>query len=331
MRRIFLAAWLLAAPPGFGQDQFDVTGLDGSNGFVLRGDGAETRTGEDLAALGDFNGDGIDDLAVASPNFDFEDFSRAYIVFGQSTSVPALRALSGLGGSGGGLSLFDGRPLSRGPAFGQQVAGGGDLNGDGWNDIAVESDQGVYVFYGQSGPSFTRDVANLDGENGFSVSGLISPTFSSVDLVADLNGDRQGDLLLGAGQGLGAVYAFFGSSLPVAVNRTPAVLSGDNGFAVDGLRMNDNFGGGVVGAGDFNADGLSDFAMSASGNGSTGEDAGYLIYGFDDPLVSRLGINFSFGDDGGFAVTDVGAGASTTGPVGAGGDFNGDGFSDFLL
>jgi hypothetical protein len=82
----------------FGSDSglpnpFDLSSLDGLNGFTLDGEAADNASGFSVAAAGDVNGDGIDDLIIgafgASPNGSAS--GSSYVVFGRGDALFADR------------------------------------------------------------------------------------------------------------------------------------------------------------------------------------------------------------------------------------------------
>lgn len=94
--------------------------------------------GADLAAIGDVNGDNIDDLLVGG-------FGEAYLVFGRTTQTFA-------GAPTAPDVTFRGADAS---TFGSAVTGLGDFNGDGLNDFAIAdysyNNQGrVLVYFGHT-------------------------------------------------------------------------------------------------------------------------------------------------------------------------------------
>src|SRR5262245_28518600 len=88
----------------------------------LTGESACGAFGFSLASAGDMNGDGRDDLIIGAP---FASFSQghAYIYLGNSQTTPQLRT-----------RLFVGGNTAH---FGIQVAGAGDFNADGFDDVVV--------------------------------------------------------------------------------------------------------------------------------------------------------------------------------------------------
>ena len=91
----------------FGSDAgFDATlelsSLNGSNGFILKGIAAYDNSGHSVSGAGDINGDGFDDLIIGAPYADSSGVysGESYVVFGRDASLPALE-LSELDGSNG--------------------------------------------------------------------------------------------------------------------------------------------------------------------------------------------------------------------------------------
>ena len=118
---------------------FDLSSLDGTNGFMINGVEADDRSGISVSDAGDINGDGIDDVIIgaflADPNGN-TNAGQSYVVFGQDTlggGFGATLDLGSLNGSNGfainGVDFFD--------YSGGTVSGAGDVNGDGIEDLII--------------------------------------------------------------------------------------------------------------------------------------------------------------------------------------------------
>ncbi|MEM6715092.1 MAG: hypothetical protein AAF622_08465 [Cyanobacteria bacterium P01_C01_bin.147] len=139
----------------FGSDQgfaptLDLASLDGSNGFRLDG-AAYDLSGRSVSTAGDFNGDGIDDLIVGgagftggSPGDPGIPRSSVYLLFGSDQGFAPTLDLSSLDGSNG-FRLDDPGTDS---LEGASVSGGGDINGDGFDDLIIGGNNRTYVVFG---------------------------------------------------------------------------------------------------------------------------------------------------------------------------------------
>jgi len=251
--------------------------LSGPNGFVMTGIDAEDRAGEAVAGAGDVNGDTYGDIIIGAPRADpagLGSGGETYIVFGgPSVGAGGAIALSGLNGSNGftvsGTSIY--------AYSGCAVSDLGDVDGDGFDDIAIgaygASPSGItlagaaYIVFGSAsvGASGTIDLTILDGSNATSLNGETTFDFvgTSVGRAGDLNNDGVADIVTGApgadpgpSAGPGAFYVVFGEACP-------GDLSGDGMTdAADFVILAANFGMAVVPYtnGDMNGDGFVDAA-----------------------------------------------------------------------
>ena len=93
---------------------FNLSDLNGSNGFAINGIAAYDSSGVSVSSAGDVNGDGFDDLIIgaffADPN-GISDAGQSYVVFGNNSGFAAGLNLSTLNGSNGfainGIAVFD--------------------------------------------------------------------------------------------------------------------------------------------------------------------------------------------------------------------------------
>ena len=322
--------------------------LTGTTGFQISG----TTGGDGLGfsvAMGDFNGDGIEDMLVGANQADSYR-GAGYVIFGKDTGVSGAFAgeinVATLDGTNGfkmpAVSVYD--------YAGTSVTNAGDINGDGIDDIAISamgsdpngSNSGsVYIVYGKS-TAFTATVSlsGLDGTNGFRVAGLAAgdQLGISVSGAGDVNDDGVDDLIIGA-NGLtnnGGAFVIFGKNTAVDGNFASSVnvsgLNGTNGYRIDGELSGDNAGIRVAGLGDVNGDGVNDFIFGATGKDDTGSNAGAAYVIFGGSTVGSTGSVSLAGLDGtnGFQINGEAAGDNLS-RVGGWGDFNNDGAMDILV
>jgi hypothetical protein len=142
----------------------DVSNLDlnlvaaGTGGFKIVGMSPYDRAGNEVSSAGDINGDGFDDIIVATYD---DDSDVAYVIFGtnQPHAIVDLTAVSaGIGG-------FKISSANIGDNSGVSVSRAGDLNNDGFDDLLIgaskDSDGGhhsgaAYVLFGFDTDSYER-------------------------------------------------------------------------------------------------------------------------------------------------------------------------------
>lgn len=320
--------------------QFDLSGLNGTNGSVLNGVAAGDYAGQSVSAAGDINGDGFDDLVIGAP-YSSDAAGVSYVVFGGAPGLPSPLNLSTLDASSGlvitGASAFD--------YVGFSVNEAGDVNGDGFADLIIgapssslgESYGGAaFVVFGSDQPMpATLSVSSLDGDNGFAIPGIVADSDSgaSVSGAGDVNGDGIDDLIIGAPYTAnGTGYVVFGSDQGWDATFALSDLTGTNGFRIDGANVADTLGQSVSGAGDINGDGIDDLLIGATLAGTTGAYAGaaYVVFGSTSSLVHPLDISTLDGSNG-FAIVGVSDGDSAGFSVSAAGDVNGDTIDDLIV
>lgn len=182
-------------------------------------------------SIGNFNGDGFQDLAVGAEGYDegVSNQGAVFVYFGSATGVPPAYS-----------KLFTGGQASAG--LGSSVSFAGDLNKDGYQDIAAGApyytnsqnrEGAVFVYFGSASSSINTQILEsntADAYMGYAVAGG-----------GDLDGDGYDDLAAGAynyqfdPDTRGGVFVFGGSAAGV---QTVPILSKQgsdanlNGFAI---------------------------------------------------------------------------------------------------
>ena len=236
--------------------------------------------GYGAALVPDLDGDGLPDLVAGAPAISGASSpGAAYVFYG-------LDALSGTVASSAADATITG--TTNGDRFGLAVAGLGDVDGDGQNDLAVTADRAdlsatdagaAYVFTTPPTGSVAAATASsiLTG-------GAAADYFGrSVAGVGDVNGDGLAELFVGATgyddgafAGAGAVYLVYGP--PTAGTSSANAYD----FRMTGANTADAVGYAVTGGGDVNGDGLADYMTSSTswdGFGYLNAGGSWLYYG----------------------------------------------------
>ncbi len=242
------------------------------------------QAGAALDFAGDVDGDGFVDLLVGGPGA-----GSAWLLLGATTTAPRLDA-----------------PAARvdGAGLGAAVAGVGDTDGDGLDDIALGAglDAGaVYVVSGVlSGVVALTDLPNVrQGVGAADRVGL------AVARTGDLDGDGYGDVLVGGADGAWLLHG------PVTGVDTVA------GAAVGFAGAGGGFGAAVASVGDVDGDGFEDLAV-----GAPGADAAYVFFGPHSGVRAATEADRTLTGEAGSA-----AGVALAG----GGDLTGDATGDLVV
>ncbi len=265
---------------------FAATGAEGVETLItFEGENSNDQFGISLCNAGDVNGDGYQDLLVGANLEDSggDAAGKCYLYFGGMTpdSIPDL--------------TFTG---VEGEQFGLTVSGGGDINGDGFSDIAIhapgppDSSGKIYIFFGSYSMDSLPDLvlSGAPSEHHFG---------RAIALDGDLNNDNYDDLVAGAPESAdsaGAVYLYLGGNSPDC--------SAD--LTIHGEQSGDFFGDMISTGGDVNGDGIDDMIVGAPRNDDAAILAGkaYLYLGgtpmdsLPDMQITGSSIGDAFGSAG---------------------------------
>lgn len=205
----------------------------------------------------------------------------------------------------------------KGDRLGTVMASIGDINRDGYQDLAVSamgsytvaSHPGeVYIYLGGKKFKGTPDIT-IKGEGAGDHFG------EAVAALGDINGDGYDDFAVGAPRNddaypnAGKVYIFYGGK----------VFDGKPALSLTGSRANDWFGVSIAGGMDINADKKPDIIIGASYGGKNYGGAAYLFIGGATPTNPALVLDGENPGDGfGDKVVMLG-------------DVSGDGIADFAV
>lgn len=229
------------------------SGLSLTPAWTFESDQAGAQLGR-ASAAGDVNGDGFGDVIVGAGNYDNDqvDEGRAWLFLGSSSGLSTTPAW-----------IVESNQSSS--AFGVNAVGVGDINADGFDDVAVSStfhdfdlvDEGAAFLYlgSATGPSTTADQV-IQGNQAASL-------FGRTANAGDVNGDGFNDVLIGAAswdggqQDEGRVFVMKGSAQ--GLKKHPLRILEIN-------EVSALFGNVLGTAGDINADGFDDILVSVQGN-----------------------------------------------------------------
>lgn len=330
-----------------------ITGGNEDGFFTVDIDGQITLTEAGLAsAANDFetgeNSFRLDLSVENDTNTEIEQLSITLAV--QDVLEQQTVSLANIGSGVGGFKIVGDTPSD---FFGSSVSSG-DFNGDGIDDVIIGAkgaepegdgrglDHGnAYIVFGNtnlndiSAPLTAGDIAQSNGDLGIEITpntgrGNFGATVSSA---GDFNNDEIDDILIGAplvNSAAGSAHLIYGKAelTNIDLSTTNNVVA----FEMSGDGNVDYFGTSVTHVGDFNMDGIDDFAVTTLfGDGPTGVKTGNvsIIFGTQTTpgdfaigdLATNAGITL-FGEDSqdraGFSISRAG-------------DINADGIPDIII
>ncbi|MES2568525.1 MAG: Calx-beta domain-containing protein, partial [Verrucomicrobiota bacterium] len=323
-------AYVLFGKAGGIPATFDLSTLNGSNGFTINAQRGVNFFVDSVSSAGDVNGDGYGDLFFGRVG---DGAGGAMVVFGKAGGYAPNLELTTLDGKNG----FVLKGATDNEQLGRSISPAGDVNGDGYGDLlfsGITYNGGnnigaAYVVFGKAnGFDPLISLAQIDGTNSFKITRATGDAYFaySVSGAGDINGDGFDDLLIGAGSPTtnGAVYLVYGKAGGFNSSLAVTSLNGSNGFTITGDGGSGNLGR-VGHAGDLNSDGFDDIVLSASTYNSGG--AAFVIFGKAGPFAATSEASVSAG-----SKIYGHAGPPLFGlELGSAGDINGDGIDDLFI
>lgn len=317
--------------------------INESNNFAIA-----SETNSDYAlemTAGDFNGDGIQDIAISSAEntgSSDSDTRSINIIFGSTTFDESITDSFTI------IYRSNDPTLLTYHGFGTEL-GTGDLNNDGIDDLIIgmplhDDQKGrLYVVYGKT--SRTESVLNIAGltaQDGFMLNGPngVSGGNGSSQLgynyaIGDFDNDNLNDLFVSSfNQFTSSGYVVFGKAIQGELTIGLDTLSRNSGMYIYTTISSDNLGNDAAFL-DINGDGIEDLLMASEGAWSQGRiytlfgssslpDSanissinrgvnGLTIFGSFNPTQTRFGKDFDMGDFNGDGVMDFIVSATRTG------------------
>jgi hypothetical protein len=279
---------------------------------ALAGSGGLPFHGFAVADLGDLNGDDVGDFATTGWNYD--NVGRVWIFEGPAPTGDT-------DPDSAASAVIDGE-VSFG-MFASTVAGGGDVNADGFDDVLV----GQNSFDGSAGylwlgPVTSTTSSSADATWNGEVAGDLAGKAVAGDF--DFDGDGFDDYLVGAEGADDGTFTFGGAAFLIYGPGTGAHTVTDADVRFTGTTSGSAVGHGIAGIADMDGDGVDEIAIGAVADADTVGRA-YVFYGAslsgDLPLEKSADVAY----EGAVTLDMIGDQVSRAN------DMNGDGYGDLLV
>ena len=286
--------------------------------WTAQGRRTNAELGWSVASAGDVNGDGYSDIIAGAPRYDDGEANEGhgFVWHGSAAGLGA----AGTPSNADWLAESNTAGIASDTNFGTSVGMAGDVNGDGYSDVAIGDayHNRAYAWFGSStGLGASGTPANADW--------MVEDPQASADFgrsvatAGEVNGDGYSDVVVGArvydnGQtNEGKVFVYHGSStgLPTTAN-----------WSKEENQTGSYFGWSAGTAGDVNGDGYGDLIVGAPGweNDEANEGRVFVYFGSS----SGLGASAAWTYETDQSEAWLGVAAATAG------DVNGDGYSDVV-
>jgi hypothetical protein len=286
-------------------------GIDAATSWSVEGNETLSGFGNGVSRAGDVNRDGFDDVIVGA--YSEGGNGRAYVYLGGASGLTTAPAWSDEGGHAGSQ-------------FGYSVAGAGDVNGDGFDDVIV----GEPSYFGVHGGGAGRAAVYLGRASGVTSASAWAAEGAaafeqfgwSVARAGDINHDGFDDVVVGSPR-------YMNPRDPLVEGRVSVFLGGASGLptspstTIEFHGFQSKFGWSVASAGDVNGDGFDDVLVGAPDFTDDQDEEGraYLYLGG----ASGLATSPTWTVDGN--AEEVRLGMS----VASAGDINRDGLADVII
>jgi hypothetical protein len=298
--------------------------------FSIAGSYSYSYLGQNMAYVGDVNGDGYSDLAVGDqyyyPGSSFTYNGGVGVFFGPISGDVSFKSADIIA-SGANYRYLGGSPGT--------VDGVGDFDGDGFDDFAIV-DPGEYVrsssygaVYVVADPALSGTVSSLvDAKVTMGGTGTDYTNLQNVSGVDDVNGDGYSDFAVGSPYSdnyAGRVYIMAGgvsSSSLTLVGDAIATISGENDYEYFGQYQ-------IRSVGDVDGDGTQDLGSTSSyvdSDTSTNVGGVYIFTGPFDGDLSAADATAEVYTSSGSGMTY--SGSDTFAAIGDPGD---DGYADIAF
>ncbi|MDM7913801.1 MAG: FG-GAP-like repeat-containing protein, partial [Candidatus Eisenbacteria bacterium] len=289
-----------------------------SPGWVIEPNQVSASFGASIASAGDVNGDGCEDILVGAPGYDLGqvDEGAAFLFLGHGVGPSVVPDWYAEGNQ-------------QGAALGSAVAGAGDVDADGYDDVligapdydysGIEDSGGAFIWRGTNeGPPPSGNPANANWRG--QAAQVDAHYGQSVAWAGDVNGDGYADILIGvpgyshgeASEGAAVIYHGSASGPPASPD-----------WVAEGGQAGASYGWSVSTAGDANGDMFSDVVVGAPymDNGLPDEGIAHVFLGHEEGASHVPAWQFEGEEQGGHLGWSVAHA----------GDVNGDSYSDLLI
>ncbi|MFZ3119734.1 MAG: hypothetical protein WA159_15630, partial [Variovorax sp.] len=312
-----------------------------SAGFALFGGTASSSAGSSVAAAGDLNGDGFDDLLIGAPG---SGAGNAYVVFGGQFLNPGVNAILGATGTQNTLTGTTGADTLVGRALNDTLTGGGGVDvfyGGAGNDVMLLNNSNI--------AALTQSGALVDGGSGIDTLRLVN----TANVVVSLDLRNIGNTKLSSIERID-ITGTANNTLTLALSDLRALqdATGQSGFnafsSLGGVAANTGRQQVMI---DGNSGDVLKLAMSATLVGSvTSGGVSYNVYnayGAQVQLLVAANVSTQFitpapvdlstiaatnySGSLGFVINGQAAGDESGWSVSSAGDVNGDGLADLIV